>query len=136
MYDGVEFSPWERFTRWGLDADLNHKRWNLGLQYLRGRDENVSVDYESPGHDPMTFGFSGGFAELSYSPTASLVAFARYDRVRELGCGPTQWTLGARRYLRDDVALHVEYSRSKWEDGGLDVHSECSVFAAKLDFAF
>jgi hypothetical protein len=123
------------FNRWGVDASLNLRMWNLGIQYLRGHD---SGGLTSTGDD---FDFSGGFARVLYMPRVDLVGFARYDWVSVpggFGIGDiTRWTIGARYYFRDNIALHLEYSHRNQDSTtpGLGDATE-NFFTARLDFAF
>jgi hypothetical protein len=121
------------FYRLGADASLNFRQWNLALQYLIGKDDKELWDTSSDVE------FSGGFAELSYWPAFDLVAFARYDLVNPdevTGIEEvTRLTLGARYYIEDNIAVHVEYSSSRQNLVGDPTQTE-DFFTARLDFAF
>jgi hypothetical protein len=132
------------FTRYGLDASLNVTQWNLSLQYLRGTDSGELWNATKDGT------FSGGFAELSWQPMTRLVAFARYDLVNipdftdsELNppdptvTYPSGFTIGARYYLIDQLALHGEYTNRTLDFSGSSLPDEKETFyTLSLDFAF
>jgi hypothetical protein len=133
------------FSRFGVDASLNYKTWNLALQYLEGTDK-----------DPLwgvseSADFHGGFAELSFQPMRNLVAFARYDTMNEpdatldtdteemvlRDAKLSRYSLGARYYFVDQLALHGEYShalRSLDDSNEPDMKEDFWTLA--LDFAF
>jgi len=132
------------FTRYGLDASLNVKQWNLAIQYLRGTD---SMELWNATRDGT---FSGGFVELNWQPMTRLVAFARYDLVNipdftdsELNpldpnvTYPSGFTIGARYYLVDQLALHGEYTNRTLDFAGSSVPDEKETFyTLSIDFAF
>ncbi len=129
--DEALLSTRESYNRFGADASLNYERFNLSLQYLHGNDNKALW---GTGSDVE---FSGGFAELSYLPTTSLVGFARYDCVNtgDLGQNVKRWTVGGRYYFQDNIALHLEYSDRKQNQPGLENAKE-KFFTTRLDFAF
>jgi len=133
------------FMRYGLDASLNVKQWNLALQYLRGTD---SMELWNATRDGT---FWGGFAELSWQPLTRLVAFARYDLVNipdftdsdlqlpdpNVVTYPTGFTIGARYYLVDQLALHGEYTNRTLDFSGSSLPDEKETFyTLSIDFAF
>jgi hypothetical protein len=102
-----EFSR-ETFYRIGVDVSLNYGIANLAAQYLYGKDNKRLWGYAD---DPD---FWGGFAELSLMPNTDFVAFGRFDMVsppKEIDEDQMRFTVGAREYLSDNLALHLEYSR-------------------------
>lgn len=121
----------EGYNRFGLDASLNYARFNLALQYLQGNDNRALWGTASD------VKFSGGFAELCYTPATSLVSFARYDWVNtgDLAENVTRWTVGGRYYFQDNIALHLEYSDRKQNQPGFQNARE-SFLTTRLDFAF
>ncbi len=130
--------------RIGLDASLNVKQWNLALQYLRGTD---SMELWNASRDGT---FWGGFVELSWQPMTRLVAFARYDLVNipdftdsELNVPapvvayPSGFTIGARYYLIDQLALRGEYTSRTYEFPGSSLPDGNETFyTLSIDFAF
>jgi hypothetical protein len=132
------------FTRYGIDASLNVKQWNLALQYLRGTDSKELWNATGDGT------FSGGFAELSWQPMTRLVAFARYDLVNipdfkdsDLNppdptvTYPTGFTIGARYYMVDQLALHGEYTSRTLDFSGSSLPDEKETFyTLSIDFSF
>lgn len=121
----------ENYSRLGVDASLNYERFNLALQYLHGNDNKALWGTDS------NVEFSGGFAELSYLPTTSLVGFARYDCVNtgDLGRNVKHWSVGGRYYFQDNIALHLEYSDRRQNQPGL-LDAKEKFFTTRLDFAF
>ncbi len=125
--------------RFGLDASLNFNRWNFDLLYLKGRDNGVLIEDEVPTREDVDF--SGGFAQALFMPSIKLVGFTRYDWVNspeEAGIGDIKrWTIGARYYFEDNIALHIEYSH-RTEDSIIagEGNPTESFFTTRLDFAF
>lgn len=121
-------------TRFGIDASLNFQQWNLGIQWLAGKDPaalwNAAQDMK----------FWGGFAELMYLPSVDLVGFARYDWVKTssfYGRDVTRWTIGMRKYFEDNLALHVEYSFRKREPGSSGgAREEENTLTMRLDLGY
>jgi len=129
------FGPRKSFNRWGVDANLNFSQMNVELQYLRGSDDKTLAG------SPSDFDFSGGFVQVNYGPSTSLVGFARFDWVNTPGFSDvgdiTRWTMGGRYYLQDHIALHVEYSRRNEDSTEFGVgDARENFFTARLDFAF
>lgn len=123
--------PRESVIRAGVDASLNYKVINLGVQYLWGQDRKADTNNDN-------IDFSGGFAELSYLPATYFVGFARYDWVNtqdDLSGDSQRWTVGGRYYFADPLALHCEYSnRNKKVNGNPDLKE--NFFTTRLDFIF
>ncbi len=122
----------ESFYRMGVDASLNAGVFNLGLQYVLGKDNKalwgMAKDVD----------FSGGFAELSAMPRTDVVVFARYDMVNtpsEIDQDTNRFTGGARYYFVDNLALHLEFSRATQNAKVGDDPTQNSAWA-RLDFAF
>lgn len=124
----------QRFTRYGLDASLNYGTWNLALQYLRGKDDKALWD---AAEDADT---SGGFGELSWQPLTKFVAFGRYDLVRApdfVDADLSRFTLGARYYFADQLALHGEWSKRTLDFSASEALDEKETFyTLSLDLAF
>ncbi|MCX6646182.1 MAG: hypothetical protein NTY09_07485 [bacterium] len=120
----------QSFDRWGVDASFNVEQWNLALQYLRSNDSSELWNFS--GNVP----YSGGFAEVTYTPTIKFAGFTRYDWVNAssiLG-DITRWTVGGRYYIEDNMALHLEWSRRNESDlSGSDINE--TLWTARLDFA-
>lgn len=129
----------QSFWRAGADASLNLWHFNLALQAA------VSVDRAALWGVSGRVVTWGGFGELSFLPRTDLVVFARMDGLRT----PTMTTLptieqgdtlrftgGARYYLFDNAAVHLEYSRrqQKARQSGSDTRTEDFV-TLRLDFA-
>lgn len=118
----------QAYTRLGLDGTGNLGPWSLGAQVLFG-------------HDPRALwgtgkgvSFNGGFVEALYLPATRWVGFGRFDWVdgpASIASDVTRWTLGARHYLQDSLALHVEGSARSASGGARDNSATCRV-----DWAF
>lgn len=125
----------KQFYRAGVDASLNYMQVNLALQFLYGKDDKELWRTEEDAT------FTGGFGELSYMMTTRMAFFARGDMVQAPDFSKqdiTRFTIGARGYFVDNLALHAEYShriekapaRSSAEDANADVAT------LRLDWAF
>ena len=120
------------FRRFGVDASLNLRQFNLAAQYLIGNDDrrlwNVADDVS----------FTGGLFELSYVPRTSVVGFARYDFVNTpsvIDRDVMRWTCGLRYYFVDNLSLHLEYSQRQ-ENQPDESDAKEDLVAARIDFAF
>ncbi len=123
------------FTRYGFDASLNYGQWNLALQYLWGTDSKELWNATENGN------FSGGFAELTWQPMTRLVLFGRYDSLNLpdfTDASAPGYTLGARFYLIDQLALHAEYSSTTldFQSGSPTPDEKEEAFTLSVDFAF
>lgn len=117
-------------SRIGVDASLNFKQVNLGVQYIRGKDDNALWDTSND----VTY--SGGFAELTFLPTTNFVGFGRYDWVDTpcaLNADVKRWTIGGRYYLADSIAVHAEFSDRRQNQYDEDDAKE-RLFVLGLDF--
>ncbi|MEI6913826.1 MAG: hypothetical protein WCL39_01715 [Armatimonadota bacterium] len=121
----------ESYSRFSLDASLNFDRFNFAAQYLHGKDNKALWGTASD------VKFSGGFAELSYMPSTSIVGFTRYECVNtgDLDQDVKRWTVGGRYYFQDNIALHLEYSDRNQNQPGFSDATE-RFFTTRLDFAF
>ncbi len=124
----------ESFHRYGVDASLNWRQWNLGLQLLHGKDSGALWD------QPDDVGFTGGFAQALYMPATNFVGIARWgwaNLPNGLHSDISRVTLGGRYYFDDNVALAVEYSHRTQGGGepGLPDQKE-NLATARVDFAF
>jgi hypothetical protein len=120
------------FMRIAADASLNFRQVNLALQYLYGKDDRELW------HMADDVAFSGGFAELSVMPMTSLVAFGRFDLIRNPDVDDqdiTRWTGGMRYYFVNNCALHLEYSRLT-QDVAMGDDPIVDGIMARVDFAF
>jgi hypothetical protein len=134
-----EFGPTgarESYARYGLDASLNFGTFNVAFQYLAAEDDRAF--WPGATGDQSS---SGGFVEASFQPRTDLVCFARYDRVSPGDAAAvdslTRYTVGARYYFEDQIALHAEYSNGKasMREAGIPDATE-DFFTLRLDFAF
>lgn len=122
----------QSLNRYGLDAALTSREWSLDLQYLSGKDDAGLTG------GTADFDISGGFLQASYLPSTKWVAVGRYDWVNT-PLGPeadiSRWTVAARYYFADNIALHAEYShRSQDFFGAADATEK--FFVTRLDWAF
>jgi hypothetical protein len=126
----------QSYTRYGLDASLNFGTFNVAIQYLGEKDDRTF--WPGATGDPSS---SGGFVEASFEPRTDLVCFARYDRVSPPDAADvdslSRYTVGARYYFENQIALHAEYSNGKasMRDAGAPDATE-DFFTLRLDFAF
>ncbi|MDD5208345.1 MAG: hypothetical protein PHV36_03085 [Elusimicrobiales bacterium] len=119
------------FRRAGVDASLNYRSFNLSLQYMNGKDDKVLWGRTAD------LNFTGGFAELNWLPSTSLVYFARFDTVnaaRSVSGDISRLTLGGRYYPADNMALHPEYSARKQKGPAGEVTE--NFFTVRMDYAF
>lgn len=129
----------QSFWQAGADASLNLWHFNLSVQAAAAIDRaalwGVAEQVVS----------WGGFAELSYLPRTDFVVFTRLDGLRTptmttlptLEQGDTlRWTGGARYYLFDNAALHLEVShrQQKARQEGSETRTDDFV-TLRLDFA-
>jgi len=122
-------------TRYGVDASLNVSVVNLSLQYV------LAQDAEGLWNADEAASWWGGFAEASVAPWVRLVGFARFDLVdgpEDLGEDVQRYTLGARWYLEDNVAFHLEGSmrQATPDTGGNPPAATATSVAARADFVF
>ena len=123
------------FNRLGFDANLNKGPYNAELQFISGRDDKEFNVFD-PG---KTYEFSGGFAQLNYFQMGS-AGFLRYDWVNtpsEDDHDISRITLGWRKHLAHPLALQLEYSHRKVNNGagpGSDLTE--NFIAGRLDWAF
>jgi hypothetical protein len=133
--EGVPAAQRENFHRWGVDASLNFSQLNLALQYLTASDNGALWGAAS------AVKYTGGFAELNYYPSTSLVGFLRYDLVNapdNVDVGDiSRWTIGGRYYFIDHLAFHLEFSRRR-ETVVIPVPgvNRENFLTARLDYAF
>lgn len=124
----------ETFLRFGVDASLNYRRFNLGLQYILERDGKEFWSTE----DDLSF--HGGFAELSFLPTTRMVGFLRYDWVdtpEEINQDIARITVGGRYYFPTNLAWHLEFSHRSVANAGENSEDSLEDFiTARVDFAF
>jgi hypothetical protein len=123
----------QKFTRLGADASLNAMGCNLALQYLWARDDGPLWGAAN------RITWSGGFAELSFTPGVHDVGFARFDLVKEpsfLGRDFRRFTAGWRYYLEDNTALHLEFSHLVLADSGAADDPVEDFLTARVDVAF
>ena len=128
----VESTDRMDLSRFGADASLNWKQWNLALQYLIGEDDGALWATQD------NVQYTGGFAELSVMPITRIVGFGRFDWVdtpSEIDQDVTRWTGGVRYYFADNVALHLEYSHRSENQPAASTVTEDFV-AARMDFVF
>lgn len=136
---GLPATGRESFNRIGVDASLNYRQLNLGVQWLHAHDNGALWG------SPTSASYNGGFAELNYRPTDNFVGFARYDLVNAPDDVPLttrlgdvrRWTIGGRYYFVDHLALHMEYSQRTQDAtiAGVEDARE-KFFTTRLDFAF
>jgi hypothetical protein len=135
---GLEDVGLRNYARYGLDASLNARQFNLAVQWLMETDDR---DLRGTPSDQTS---SGGFAELTFQPMTNFVALARFDMVQpaedlEQAGEPDvkRITAGARCYLEDHLALHAEYSHRSltFKDSSTQDRTEDFV-TARIDFAF
>jgi hypothetical protein len=131
-----EAGPRESFQRYGLDASLNFGMLNVALEYLAEKDDRAFWPHTTEDQNS-----SGGFVEASLQPRSDFVCFARYDRLSAPDAAPmdslSRYTVGARYYFEDQIALHAEYSSGKasMREAGAPDEKE-DFFTLRLDFAF
>jgi len=122
----------QSFNRVGVDASLNTRGVNLGLQYLWAHDDGALWGQA----DATTW--DGGFAELSVVPGMNTVVLARVDMVGEpsfLDRDVWRYTAGGRYYFEDNVAAHLEYSHQVITSTAPDDPTE-DFFTLRVDLAF
>ena len=127
--EGADMSV-HSFNRWAVDASLNAAQWNLALQYVRADDSSELWNSE------RSVAYSGGFAEVTYTPAVTFAGFARYDFVNAPSFlnDVTRWTVGGRYYIENNLALHFEWSRrSESALSGSDMNE--TLWTTRLDFA-
>ena len=123
------------FNRLGFDVNLNKSPYNAQFLWISGRD-----DREFNVFDPSkTYKFSGGFVQLNQFGTKD-AKFLRLDWVNtpsEDNHDISRVTLGWRDYLDYSLALQLEYSHRKVDDGaGPGSNLTENFVAARLDWAF
>ena len=123
------------FTRLGVDASLNAGPFSAWVQWLQGWDDGAFNAYAS-GEE---YEFSGGFVQLNHLTGAS-TRFVRYDWVDTPATDShdiSRWTLGWRHPVADNLALQLEYSNRRVQNGVLPSGCLSENFAtARLDWAF
>lgn len=131
----VEGGSRHGFNRLGFDANLNKLPLNAEFQWITGRDDREFNVFD-PG---KTYKFSGGFLQLNRFGEQG-TPFLRYDWVNtpsEDDHDISRITLGWRQHVAHPLALQVEYSNRKVNNGagpGSDLKE--SFIAARLDWAF
>lgn len=103
----IDSNSRKSYQRYGADATFNTPPWVLNAQYMLCRDDAALWNTADNIYT------HGGFIEILYQPRRELVALARYDCVQtpsEINTSIDRWTLGVRRYLKQNVALHLEFS--------------------------
>lgn len=117
----------------GVDASLNLWHFNLAAQ------GSIAIDRGALWGVSDRVVVWGGFVELLYLPRTDLAVFGRFDGVST----PTgidqgailRWTAGARYYLFDNAAIHVEYSHRRQQARPSDGGTRTDHFVTlRLDF--
>ena len=123
------------FARLGVDASLNTGPFSAWVQWVQGWD-NGAFNIAAPGDQ---YKFSGGFVQLNHVTGAS-TKFVRYDWVDTPATDNhdiARWTLGWRHPMGDNLALQLEYSNRRVQNGVLPSGCLSENFAtARLDWAF
>ena len=123
------------FNRLGFDANMNRTPYQVMFQYIHGRDSSAFNVFRPD----ATYKFSGGFLQVNHFEHES-AKFLRYDWVNtpseddhDIG----RITVGWRQHLDHGLALQLEYSHRKVDNGagpGSDLTENFA--AARLDWAF
>jgi hypothetical protein len=125
----------QSFNRLGFDANLNKGPYNAEFQWISGQD-NREFNIFDP---TKNYKFSGGFLQLNHFEMGG-AKFLRYDWVNtpsEDNHDITRFTLGWRHHLAHPMALQLEYSHRKVNNGagpGSDLTE--NFVAARVDWAF
>ena len=123
------------FNRLGLDANLNKLPFNAQFQWITGRDDK-EFNVFNPGKN---YKFSGGFLQLNRFASEA-AQFLRFDWVNtpsEDDHDIRRLTLGWRQHIAHPLALQLEYSHRKVDNGaGIGSDLTENFIAARLDWAF
>jgi hypothetical protein len=123
------------FYRAGVDASLNYAQLNLALQYVYGKEDKA---FWITSEDAA---YSGGFGELSYMLSTRMVFFGRGDIVQAPDSSNqdvTRFTIGARGYFEENLALHAEFSHRVEKAGSQYAGGDAKedVATLRIDWAF
>ena len=126
----------EDWTQWAVDTSLVFGPTTVLAQFAQGTaDRRLNVFNTARDYD-----WNGFFVEVDHALCQTAVAFARYDLVdtpSEQNQNIARWTIGARQYLMDHIAVALEYSQQKTDHAavsGGDLKSDNLSLA--FDMAF
>jgi hypothetical protein len=139
--------PKQDWSGWGLDTSLIFGPVTVLAQYVRGTADaalNPFGALPAPGGGYVggpDYKWNGWLVEVDGSVSQTAVAFVRYgavDTPSEQSQDIGRWTIGARQYLADHMALGVEYSHQTIDRGAADGVSDFKAndFAVYFDMAF
>lgn len=142
----------ESFARVGADVSLTYSgRLNVFGAYMLASDSRLLTGASNPGVNTEKAQWNGGFAQADYIVTAPLVAYYRYDWIRNTRQADLTFdknfnnvdahTLAVRYYFsitnRTEAAVHLEGSTTRTAKTGFDKGDQrAQVVLVGFDFAF